>query len=382
MKKHYILLLILVSITATGLFCQETIVLGNDGGDGALYVPVQLDEGPDGNIYVFDARECFVKVFSPSGKYLHKMGGRGEGPGEIKRQGSFGFTMDRVFFTEMINGNRWINSWTLSGKTDKVFKLDIQGAFGLRRAVALPGNRFMGEVHYWGKPAKVGNYFGYYYLRHLAIIDAKGTISLTPIKKDLIFSVSDDLSSGDRRIPFFPEFLWAPGEDGAIFFSDGTSNVIEVYNQQGKRLKKIILEVPDAPGVTSRMLKEWKQELKKKVVKQSGLDAYKKYFTAIENYDKSIYEKAPIYTDLNVTPDGNFLLKGNNDLQSTDYYYWLTDNEGKLLAKLVSNFQHLRITRHFILYVTEDEEGNNIACLRKRTGDEKKDLLNNDTPGG
>jgi hypothetical protein len=75
-------------------------------------------------------------------------------------------------------------------------------------------------------------------------------------------------------------------------------------------------------------------------------------------------------------------LKGNNDLQSTDYYYWLTDKEGKLLAKLVSDFQHLRITPHFILYVTEDEEGNNIACLRKRTGDEKKDLLNNDTPGG
>jgi hypothetical protein len=376
MSKRYILLLMLWSGITIGSLCgQQASILGNEGGDGALYIPVQLGEGPDGNIYVFEAKESFIKVYSPAGKYLRKMGGRGQGPGEINRHGSFGFTKDRLFFTEMINGNRWITFWEFSGKVDKVLRLDIQGAFGLRRAIVLPDNRILGEVHYWGKPTKVGNYFGYYYLRRLSVIDASGKIILTPIKKDMIFSVSDDLSRGDRRIPFFPEFLWALGEKEVIFFSEGNSNIMDVYAMDGKKLKQITLEVPDAPNVTSDILEKWKEELKKEVVRQSGADAYKQFYSVIEHYNKSIYNKVPIYTDFHITPEGNFLLKGSNDWQSTTSYYWLTDKEGRLLYKLVTNVRRLRITPHFILYVTEDEEGNDIVAFMNRTGNDKKDLV-------
>ena len=92
-------------------FGQDTMSIGKIGEEGELVYPSQAEEGPDGNIYVYDAVDAFIKVYSPEGKFLRKMGGEGQGPGEIKRADGvrFGFTLDGLlYFTEFINGHRWI----------------------------------------------------------------------------------------------------------------------------------------------------------------------------------------------------------------------------------------------------------------------------------
>ena len=51
-------------------------------------MPDQIEEGPDGLIYVYDRMDPSIKVFSPEGTYLRKLGRAGQGPGEIQRANS------------------------------------------------------------------------------------------------------------------------------------------------------------------------------------------------------------------------------------------------------------------------------------------------------
>lgn len=74
---------------------NEPIIIGREEGDGMLIHPIQIEEGPDGNIYVYDMADAYIKVYSPEGKFLKKIAGKGQGPGEIQRidDVSFGFTL-------------------------------------------------------------------------------------------------------------------------------------------------------------------------------------------------------------------------------------------------------------------------------------------------
>ncbi len=46
---------------------------------------------PDGNSLVFDYRTREIKVYDPAGKYLRRVGRRGQGPGEYGRVGTMGY---------------------------------------------------------------------------------------------------------------------------------------------------------------------------------------------------------------------------------------------------------------------------------------------------
>ena len=55
-------------------FGQEDIfTLGAEQGDGFLLNPREVKEGPDGNIYVLDWSDAFIKVYSPDGKLGKKI---------------------------------------------------------------------------------------------------------------------------------------------------------------------------------------------------------------------------------------------------------------------------------------------------------------------
>ena len=132
------------------LMGQDYITLGHDEDEGELISPGQVLEGPDGNIYVSDYRDYFIKVYSPQGKFLRKMGGKGEGPGEIKRMGKFGFTWNKkyLFFTEFFNGHPWITLMHLSGQFHKVIKIKHTKRYGALQGVNISNNNFLLEVSY------------------------------------------------------------------------------------------------------------------------------------------------------------------------------------------------------------------------------------------
>ena len=76
--------LIVLSTSAIGE--EVHLVLGDkDDATSILYLPRQVEEGPDGNLYVLDWGDSYIKVFSPAGEFLRSIGGPGEGPGEFQR---------------------------------------------------------------------------------------------------------------------------------------------------------------------------------------------------------------------------------------------------------------------------------------------------------
>ena len=94
----------------------------------------------------------------------------------------------------------------------------------------------------------------------------------------------------------------------------------------------------------------------------------------IEKYKKSIYDKKPNLGGISSTPDGNILVSGIWS-EGEETNYWLLDEGGKTLAQISLDSLMLRISKHFILLRTIDDEENYLNICLKRRGTEKEDLL-------
>lgn len=350
-------------------FNQSGFVLGVNQDKGELYMPFQVDEGPNGNIYAFDAKDAFIKIYSPSGKYINRMGGRGEGPGEILVLGQFSFfNADLLLFTEYIMGHRWITFMDLSGDFKNVLKLDLKGNFGIRLARKSADNKLIAEFHsdMLFDKVKGKNYYGEYYNRKLAIVNTDGKIEKELIKKIHLFSIKSGDKGAFKRIPFFPGFLWDLTSDNKIIFSDGCTNILKIYSTDGNIIEEIKTLLPDAPRVTDADLKKWKREFKENVVKTNGIVAYNRYFKAIIDYTESIYKKKPVYMEIAVTPDNNILVRGDEENGKENRKYWLLDQKGKILVYIESKAKSIKISKNFVLYIIEDDDGEYVRCQKKQ----------------
>lgn len=85
---------------------SRVLVINNSGNKIFEYVedlkaPCGISSDEKGNIYVLDAEDCYVKIYSLSGKLIHKFGGKGNSLG--KMQSVYGITIsanNRVFITD------------------------------------------------------------------------------------------------------------------------------------------------------------------------------------------------------------------------------------------------------------------------------------------
>jgi hypothetical protein len=94
----------------------EDLVIGGEGREESRFYHA-FDVGVDheGSIYVFDAGNYRIQVFSHEGEYLRTIGGRGEGPAEISDDsGRIAVGGDRIV-------HQWgfgqISVWTLEGES-------------------------------------------------------------------------------------------------------------------------------------------------------------------------------------------------------------------------------------------------------------------------
>jgi hypothetical protein len=373
--KRLVLTVVLILGSFIFVFGGEEIIIGREDGDGILIYPRQIGEGPDGNIYVYDLADAFIKVYSPEGKFLRKIGGKGQGPGEIQRpEGvSFGFTLDdKLFFTEYFGGHPWITFMELSGKFHKVLKPELKEFFGVSRAVSLQDGGFLAQFSFTGMPEKRKDYFIHSSPTELVILDSEGRI-ISRIKKTSYFTRISYFDSGrDSPIPFTPVFLWCPFKNNTVIFTEGLSTKLKVYDYKGTFVKEINTPLSEPEKVTKDDLDEWRRMRKESVRDKQW---YNRFGKVIEKYKKSIYEKRPNLIGISLTPDGNIFISGLWDDEAQRRNYWLIDKNGNTITKISTQYFELEISKHFVFYGTRDEEENILVLCLKRTGTEKEDLL-------
>ena len=377
-KKKINLLSVSIALLSACILCsgQDQTIIGKEDGDGFLIYPRHIQEGPDGNIYVFDWGDSFIKVYSPEGKYLRRIGGEGQGPGEVQRAdgANFGFTPDKkLYFTEYIRGHRWITFMELSGEFIKVLTPKINELFGIGESVSLEDGSFLMEFSFNSSPEMKKDYFLYKDPQSLLRIAPEGEIASEIIRREyftMISSIGDGATSG---LPFTPVFQWVPFNDGTVLFTDGLNTRFKVYDYQGKLVREIATDLPPPEKVTSRDLNAWRK-LREEYMMVRNPDWYNRFGRVIEKYKKSLYDK-PNLDEFTLTPEGNILVAGPTDYEDTEGDFWLLDETGKTLAHIEAPVGGLRISRHFIFFYTSDEDMNIYIHCAKRKGSEKNDFL-------
>lgn len=372
--KLVVLSLVLISIA---LRAENVVTLGQTGTEGELAFPRQVAEGPEGNIYVYDQADAFIKVYSPQGDFLRKIGGKGQGPGEIQRADgvSFGFTADgKLFFSEFFGGHPWITVVKLDGELDRVIKPQIKEFFGISRAVSLSGGDYLVEFAFLGKPEKEKDYFYHRSLREIAILNGEGRILSRLKQTNRITRISYVHDGADSPIPFTPMFLWCPFDEKSVLFSEGLDTKIQVLDFSGRLVREIETSLPEPEKVTNKDLDEWRKQ-RREMIQSRDPDWWARFGKVIDKYKKSIYSHKPIIWEINKTPQGRFLIASRRDDNDPRARYWLVDGEGIKLAEVATSAWIMGISPNFIFLGQVDEDGIPSIKALKRWGREENDLV-------
>ena len=369
-------LLILFFCATLHPFAQETIHFGKLGGEGELLFPRQVEEGPDGNIYIYDQMDAFIKIFNGEGTFLRKIGGQGQGPGEIQRADGvfFGFLTDgKLFFTEHFNGHPWITIMELTGDLDRILRIEIKERFGVQRAAALPEDQFLVQLAYIGIPDQKKDYFLHKFPQEIILLDAEGRVRSKLLRREPYTHISLLDQGGDSPLPFTPGFLWGLYDQRSIVFSEGLSTQLQIMDFKGTPLKNIETGLPKPQKVTKNDLEEWKRR-RKEMMEARNPDWYNRLGKVIEMYKKSIYELRPNITGMDMTPDGNILLSGLQDSVRRTQTYWLIDARGRELARVETAVMIGKLSKNFLVYASIDDDGVVSLFGLRRSGTEKDDL--------
>jgi hypothetical protein len=365
-------------LLSTGLSpAQDIVVFGAVGKGGELGIPQDILEGPDGNIYVYDESDAFIKVYSPQGQFLRTLAREGQGPGEIQRRDGvgIGFTADgKLFFTEYFRGHRWITYLKLDGELDKVLKIDLPGSFGIPDAVALPDGGFLAEFHVLGEPIKQKDYFLYKSPIKLSRLDAVGKVVADIRSSENLTRISIRPDGADSPIPFFPTFAWTLNKENNVLFSDGQTTSIEVHDLSGTGLPAIQTQLPQPEKVKDKDLDRWRDGRKEEIMRTNP-GWWHQFGSVVEKYKESIYKFKPLVEGLAVTPEGNILVSGSWDIESSSRDYWLLDGAGRILAQLKASAGRVQLGKSFVFVQTSDAEGNVRVSGIRRTGSDKDDFL-------
>ncbi len=373
MKKAFLIVITLFLIYPC--LAEDYFYLGDREGEAELLSPRQVKEGPDGNIYVYDQLTAFIKVFSPEGLFLKKMGGKGQGPGEIQRIDdlSFGFTYDkkRLFFTEFFGGHRWITFMELTGKFHKVLKLKMKRNYAISRAISLKDGGFLARAMFSCNTQSKKDYFLSRCPRAIVKISPGGEIVSEILRTGHVERISMISNGADLPIPFVPLFNWARLKDGSIVFTEGLSSVLKVYDSNGKITGEIKTPLPEPQPVTPEDLEKWKKNYGDSIRNKVW---FRRFGKVLDKYKKSIHNKKPNIWAITLTPGNNLLIAGGLNSSIKGNQFWLIDLSGRTLKKIEINGYDLRISEHFVFIKFKDEDDNLLVFCMKRKGKEAEDL--------
>jgi len=357
----------------TTALAQTPLILGGEDEefDAMLLRPLQIEEGPDNNFYVLDGGDSCIKIYSPSGDYLHKLAGPGEGPGEFQRTdgATFGFTTDdKLFFTEFFGGHRWLTIMELNGDLIQTLSPQLKVNYGIEKATSLDNGDFLIQIAHDSKAHANKNYYLYHIRQSLVQMDNQGTIVKEIVKAEHPALISYTPNGGTTNLPFAPLFVWAPRQNNTLVWGDGSNPRLSILDFSGQTVREIDTKLPPPEKVSSDDLKNWFRK-RKEYMESNNSAWWHQFGRVIEDYNESLFDK-PIFMSISAAPDDHLLVegKGKGEAETFQRTYWLFDPQGTMTSSISADVKSLHISRNHLLYFSDNEDGSTAVNAMKWSG--------------
>ncbi len=189
---------------------------GANEGAAFLARPVYLSLGAD-DLYIVDAQDCAVKIFSKTGRFKSALGRKGEGPGELNFPSGVCVLDGRFYVADKLN--RRIQVLDGSGRSLGGFRLP----FAPDKVLALAADTILVTRNPTGRPGPE---------KMLHIYDQAG---------GLVWDGLDAVVSGDPVYDTFRNMILVNAGAGGDFFVNFRSQDRSIlhFNRDGRSLSKI-----------------------------------------------------------------------------------------------------------------------------------------------
>jgi hypothetical protein len=127
---------------------ERLLSLGGDFGSATFADVADVATGPSGEVYVLDAGDKAVKVYSATGRFIRRFGRQGSGPGEFQMPVSI--RVDSIVHVSDL-GQRRMSYFSLDGRHLRTSRDPAAGDVGLLRVTHLRNGQFVAVT-----PAHVG----------------------------------------------------------------------------------------------------------------------------------------------------------------------------------------------------------------------------------
>jgi len=298
---------------------EEELSIGGEGkGDEYIFSEIRdIAIDSEDRIYVLDQRECHVKLFEKSGKYVKTIGNKGQGPGEMSSPSTLQITAQNEIAVNDSSARK-IHFFAPDGKFLQSLSQGNMGFF------ADP------------KIDTDGNITASY-----MIMDNEVTYVLKKFNhqlKELLPIFSTIILKYPNLNPFFPQCYWDIVEENKIIWGFADKYELFIIDTEGKTVKKITREYE--PVKITDEEKEERIEGLRGGVKLVWNDHHNPFIHLCADDEGRIftrtYEKAP---------------------ESGKYYYDVFDRDGKFMAKIPLKSRPYVIKKGKLYTIEEDEEG-------------------------
>jgi hypothetical protein len=271
---------------------EEKMAIGNDIDENYIFIrPIKLDIDDIGNIYVFENRKCEVRIFDKKGKFLKKIGKKGQGPSEILSASDMVVDEKNNIIHILDRENLKILRFNQDGKLESEFKVKVDS----------PEQLFVDQQGYY----LINNYF-YDDNKYQKYKFYKYNFSGKILKnsKDFIASNKKLFVKGNfirtGATPFDPWVCFASNKKGKLFYGFPDKYEIIVFDFNFNKIKVIRKRNPERTKVADEEKEKFINYLREREKKKG-----KPYF--IDSFQFPEYH--PLFTSIWLDDKGRILLE-------------------------------------------------------------------------
>lgn len=305
---------------------DEELTIGEEDKDGEpLFIDISsVRVDYEENIYVLDSKACQIKVFDKNGKYLRKIGRKGQGPGEMQLPTMLDIVSGKKIMICDLPNNR-ISFYSLQGE---LLKEVSKGKFFRLWAPLPDSNRnFVGSMRIQIEDKRVDE------LR-------KFDSNFKPI-----FTIEKIEYTDEPNViyPYPPFIFYIILKDDKVLWGNWVHYRLQIADDAGRTTRKIIKDY-DPVKITD--------EDKERDIKERFGDR------GIPPDIKLVFpDYYPAFWHLSNDDEGRIFVQTFRRTEEGSYYYDVFDSEGKYIAKVLLKARPHDWKNNKLYTIEEDEDG-------------------------